>query len=588
MSNRPARKLAAVLHADVVGSTELVQLDESLAHERIRSTFQRFCRIITTYEGIAHELRGDAIVAEFARASDAACAALAFQNDSSEFNQRSGDAMSPALRVGISLAEVVIADGTMTGAGVVLAQRLEQLADSGGVVIQATAAETIPRRLPFDLENLGDQTLKGFEQPVRAYALRLRRGEQVPEADLPFAEDAAPVTPDKPSIAVLPFVNMSGDAEQEYFSDGITEDIITDLSKVSGLFVVARHSSFSFKDTTLDVTEIGTALGVRYLLEGSVRRAGDRLRINAQLLDAASGSHLWAERYDGALAEVFDLQDRITENVVAALAVTLTRAEQQRAMNKPTQHLKAYDYVLRGNAYHHLMTREDNAKAKKMYEQAIALDPGCAPAHAGLAWALVHDFNQAWTSQPEQSMRRALEHARQAVSLDDGLAMAHLALGDVYLWSWQQDQAVTEGRRAIALDPSYADGHFALAVFLTYAGHAEEAVLQAKKALRFNPVHANRLYYIALARASFGARNYQDAVQAAEQSLARGFTRSAHVLMAASYAQLGRMVDARRHAEEHLKTDPGFSLDQAMRRVPYKDPADLAHIVNALCKAGLR
>ena len=297
-----SRKLAVILHADVVGSTSLVQQDETLAHKRIQATFHQFSETISSYGGVTHELRGDALVAEFDRASDAVPAALAFQILNGEFNARLNDDIQPQLRIGISLGEVIIADNTITGAGVVLAQRLEQLADSGGIVVQGAVSETVPTRMPFDFESLGEQKLKGFELPVRAFAVSLKSGESVPlpepnanklDKTVPLNESSVQsVTTEigKPSIAVLPFNNMSGDEEQEYFSDGMTEDMITELSRFHDLFVIARHSSFAFKNQAFDIVDIGNKLGVQYLVEGSVRKSSGHVRITAQLIEVATGS----------------------------------------------------------------------------------------------------------------------------------------------------------------------------------------------------------------------------------------------------------------------------------------------------------
>ena len=589
MSESPSRKLAVILHADVVGSAELVQKDETLAHERIQSGFRRCSETIEPYGGTTQELRGDALVAQFGRASDAVMAAIVFQADNTQFIATLEDEIQPWLRVGIAIGEVVIADNTVTGSGVVLAQRLEQLADPGGVFIQGAVYETVPKRLPFEYQSYGDQNLKGFEEPVRAYAVTLKSGEVVPASEfVDEPENATLELPDKPSIAVLPFTNISGDTEQEYFSDGITEDLITDLSKVSGLFVIARNSSFVFKETATNVTQMGKALGVRYVLEGSVRRAGDKLRINAQLIEAASGNHLWAERYDGDLTDIFTLQDQITENVVAALAVTLTRAEEKRALGKETQDLQAYDYVLRGNAYHQHMTKEDNLKAKEMFERAIERDPKYAPAYAGLAWVLVHNSNQGWSSNAQRTLKVALENAEMAVVLDDSLAKAHMVLGDVYCWMKQGEQAVAEGRRAIALDPSYADGHMALAYYLVTAGYAEEAVGEVQKALRFNPIHASRLYYQILCASHYMLNQYEAAVEAGEQAVSRDPNHYIpHALLAAALAQSEKMDEARRHAREVLRLNPSFSLRQYAEFLPFKNKADINHRVAGMRKAGL-
>ena len=307
-----SRKLAVILHADVVGSTALVQKNETLAHERIQSAFENFSEIIKAYGGIAREIRGDALVAEFDRASDAVAAALAFQIINGEFNSTLIDDIQPQLRIGISLGEVIIADNTITGAGVVLAQRLEQLAEPGGAVVQGSVSETVPSRMPFEFEGLGEQMVKGFDQPVRAFIATLKSGEKPPAPDemvsASEATPSGPQIPDEPSIAVLPFTNMSNDPEQEYFSDGITEDIITALSKISSMLVIARNSTFIYKGKAVDVKQVGRDQGVRYVLEGGVRKAGNRVRITAQLIDTTTGQHRWAERYDRNMEDIFAVQ----------------------------------------------------------------------------------------------------------------------------------------------------------------------------------------------------------------------------------------------------------------------------------------
>ena len=347
-------KLAVILHADIAGSTALVQQDEHLAHERIQESFLRFSDVIEKYRGRVLEVRGDALLGEFDRASDAVTATLAFQADQAYYLSRLKDDLKPVIRVGIAMGEIVIGDNTVTGAGVVLAQRVEQLADPGGVCITEALHEALPRRMPFDLENLGEQVLKGFDDPVRVYRVELSAGQSVPAPQQHNQREASPKRPklmvativmalvvaagtyywfktqlpqeepvlvermayplpDKPSIAVLPFTNLSNDAQQEYFADGMTEDLITDISKVSGLFVIARNSVFTYKGQAVKVRQVAEELGVRYVMEGSVRRVGNQVRINAQLIDATTGGHIWADRYDGSLEDVFSMQDKITK-----------------------------------------------------------------------------------------------------------------------------------------------------------------------------------------------------------------------------------------------------------------------------------
>jgi TolB-like protein/class 3 adenylate cyclase len=335
--DRLSRKLAVILHADVVGSTSLVQKNETLAHERIQAAFHKFSETIHSYGGITCELRGDALVAEFERASDAVTTALVFQSLNREFSSALNDEIQPQLRVGISLGEVVIADNTVTGEGVVLAQRLEQLADTGGIVVQGAVSETVPTRMPFHFESLGEHKLKGFELPVRAFSVSLKPGESVPapESDVySRSESILSNRPSKlhvsseagkPSIAVLPFKNMSGDPEQEYFSDGISEDIVTELARFHDLFVIARHSSFSFKNQALDISDIGQKLGVQYLVEGSIRKSAGRVRITAQLIEVATGSHIWADRYDRELEDIFAVPCRDENSIAPRPVMTIAR-----------------------------------------------------------------------------------------------------------------------------------------------------------------------------------------------------------------------------------------------------------------------
>ena len=343
MQESPSRKLTVIMHADVVGSTALVQANETLTHQRIRDTLQRFSEAISAQGGTAHEVRGDALVAEFPSASDAVEAALSFQTANSARLEDVTDDIKPVLRVGIAMGEVVVADDTVTGEAVVMAQRLGQLAEPGGVCIQGMTKDTIPKRLSYRYEQLGQQVLKGFSEPVLAYT--------VERADARAAADPPPETssefvslelPDEPSIAVLPFANMSGDPEQEYFSDGITEDIITVLSRISGLLVIARNSTMVYKGQAVDVKQVGREQGVRYVLEGSVRKAGNRIRVTAQLIDATTGHHRWAERYDRDLDDIFAVQDEIAGHITVEMRAELTEGEQARMRAKGVSSIEAW------------------------------------------------------------------------------------------------------------------------------------------------------------------------------------------------------------------------------------------------------
>lgn len=488
MAEHSPRKLAVILHADIVGSTALVQKNESLAHGRMQDVFRRFSATIESYGGIAHEIRGDALVAEFARASDAVSAALAFQFANENHNKGVTDDIRPEIRIGISLGEVVIADGTITGAGVVLAQRLEQLAGPGGVNIQGAAYETVPQRLPLKYESLGEQEVKGFEEPVRVYRVGLEYGQTIPPPDPSVRPDKPALElPDKPSIAVLPFTNMSGDPDQEYFADGITEDIITELSKFRWFFVIARNSTFVFKGQAIDLRHVGRDLGVRYVLEGSVRKAANRVRVSAQLIDAETGNHVWAERYDRSLEDIFELQDEITATIAAAIEPELAGSERKRALRKPTEHLGAWDLLQRGAALLWQHDRTSVLDGLKTIRQAVALDPGFGEAYGYLAFGAFFLLVYEWTDEPDATLQQGLADAGRAISIEPRDYFAHHALGRLNTLAGDHPAAIRALETCVDLNPNFALGYVGLAEAHVYAGSPEAAISYADKAIRLSP-----------------------------------------------------------------------------------------------------
>jgi len=451
--------LAVILHADVASSTELVQQDKEIAHARMRDAFRRFSNTIESFSGHILELRGDALLAQFERASDAVTAALSFQVDNAYSNTRIKDDIRPTIRVGISMGEVVIADNTVTGPGVVQAQRVEQVAEPGGVCITTAIREALSKRMPFDLENLGDRLLKGFDDPVRVYRVDLIPdhaipvppldkqqkslsrtqkilaamfvtvlliaggaaywvNSQTPQEEPADIERMAYPLPDKPSLAVLPFNNLSNDADQEFFADGITEDLITDISKISGLFIIARNSVFTYKGKAVKVRQVAEELGVRYVMEGSVRRAGNQVRVNAQLIDATTGGHIWAERYDGKLDDVFSIQDRITQSIVSALSVVLTNPEQDHLGQGDPVDPQAYDAFLLGWRHFRRNTPKDFSAARDYFEQAITIDPQYSRAYASLAELFMETRAREWTTAlgigPDALRRKATNYLETA------------------------------------------------------------------------------------------------------------------------------------------------------------------------------
>ena len=619
------RKLAVLLHADVAGSTKLVQRNESIAHARITNAFNRFSAVIESYGGIVHEVRGDALVAEFQRASDAVGASIAFQDANGQNNRQHGDGISPEIRVGISLGEVVIADSTVTGPGIVLAQRVEQLAALGGVCLTGAVHEAIPGRMPFAYTDLGEQSAKGFDDPVRVYAVELKAGEGIPPPDAPVvkasrrhhawiasaailtlvvagamasmnwwqdvgvadSEPSSHALPDTPSIAVLPFTNIGDDPEQEYFADGMTEDLITDLSKLSGLFVIARNSTFAYKGKAVDVRAVAKDLGVRYVLEGSARRAGDRTRINAQLLDATTGVHLWSERYDREVGDIFALQDEVTQRIVAALHVKLSEQEGRALVHAPTDNIEAYDHYLRGSQFISRATKESMVSARQMFKRALELDPNYAGAYASMGSTHWFDWIFQWRKGPE-SLMRSFELAQKALALDDSLAMAHRNMGQVLIWQKRNEDAIAAVERAIGLEPNQAYSHTWLAFVLNFSGRPAEAIESVQKAMRLNPKDPFfQLFTLGFAYSLTG--QYDEAIATLKRSMSRHpqFLPN-HTELTFAYAQLGRSKEAKAQAAEILRLNPKFSLETWAKRLPFNDPSVLEGHVNALRDAGLK
>ncbi|MGB5468237.1 MAG: tetratricopeptide repeat protein [Sedimenticolaceae bacterium] len=625
--DRLAGKLAVILHADVVGSTTLVQQDEQKAHQRIQDSFQRFGKTISKYRGQVRELRGDALLAVFERASDAMSAALSFQSGQFNYIAQLDDNIRPLVRVGIAMGEVVIADDTITGAGVVLAQRLEQLADPGGLCITPAVREAMPQRLPFELENIGEQQLKGFDEPIGVYRVSLAPGATVPApepgrssgpaasstgtrvltAALLLAVIAAAVigfvswqpeelagsgpglqmSSEKSSIAVLPFKNMGGDPAQDYFADGITDDLTTDLSRISGLFVVARNSSFSYKGRSVDVRTVSQELGVRYVLEGSVRRVGDQIRINAQLVDGSSGGHLWAERFDGTMADVFALQDHVNRKIVTALEVSLTAADEKRLEQAETTSPEAYDVLLRGIEQYNRRSRDTIAEARDLFTRAATLDPDYARAYANIALTYATELNRNWTQDRERSARLGLEFAEKALAIDERIPQIYLTRSVLYLSQGKHQAALEAAQRTIEVHPNYADGYASLAFIQSYSGQLEAALASLDRAKLINP-QGTDIYLEVEGRVLFLLERYGEALTILEKAAQRNPALDRiHLILAATYAELGRLEDAAWSVEEALSISSDISVAKERREANYLRASDSDLYIDALRKAGV-
>ena len=595
--NRRSGKLAVILHADIAGSTELVQQDEHLAHERIQDTFQRFNDSIEKYHGRVRELRGDALLAEFERASDAVSATLTFQAAQAAYIKTLNDNIRPIVRVGIAMGEVIIADNTVTGAGVVLAQRVEQLAEPGGLCITAAIHEVLPQRLPFDQENLGEQQLKGFDEKIRVYAVSLHSGDSIPEPETPLnSKSESPKLPDKPSIAVLPFTNMSGDPEQDYFSDGITEDITTALSYFTGLFVIARNSAFSYKGQSVDARQVASELGVRYLLEGSVRRMGNRIRITGQLISATTGSHIWAERFDGNLDEIFELQDEISRKIVGSIMPHIELAEFDRSRGLQPTSLSSYELSLKAKSRVYDSFRSGDANelqiAIDIAHTALAQDARNTHALWSLCIANLERYLFRWSSDPDEDLNQAFKMAESIVQVDSSNADGHGLLGCVRIYRREFDLALADFSRALSLNPNAAINLFLAAWGESLAGLPIMARKHAELGLRLSPRDMDiwlGTAYLSLTQASFTEQDFAEAIKWGQLSIqlhSKAPIRRA--LMVACCAYTGDFEQAVRQVDELKLFSPDF-IPAILRGdlLLYKMPNHNQLLVEGLRKAGL-
>jgi adenylate cyclase len=584
VAERVNRKLAAILAADVVGYSRLMGADEAgtlAALKRHREAI--FDPAVAAHNGRIVKLIGDGVIAEFGSVVDAVSCALSVQRSSATIPDQGASQPTIVLRIGINLGDVIIEGDDIYGDGVNVAARLEPLAEPGGICVSSIVNESVGNRIDVRFQDGGEISVKNIDRPIRVWKWHpsattsaISRSVARPEPNVAAA-----------SIAVLPFTNMSGDPEQEYFSDGISEDIITDLSKIGGLTVIARNSSFTYKGRSVDLRTVGRDLGVRSLLEGSIRRAGKRVRITAQLIDAATSTHLWADRYDRDLTDIFEVQDEVVEKIVGALAVTLTQGEQQRLRRHGTSNVEAYECWLRARALLTRGTRESILEARAMYRRAIEFDHNFAAPHAGLAFAAIAEHASGWALDSAQALLEAERWARRALELNDQEPVSHMALGNVLLWRRDHEGALVEFRRMIALDPNFAQGHTATGLALMYAGEPAQALEPFAKAMRLDPHYPDIVLHF-LAQANFSLGKYEIAAQQLLDRVARNpSTDASRMLLASCYGHLGRAEDARAVWAELLKVNPDFSLMQRARVLPYKNLDDFERIREGLAKAGL-
>jgi adenylate cyclase len=580
--------------ADVAGYSRLMHDDEETTHARLTALLADVIKpTVAEHGGRIVKNTGDGFLAEFSSAVQAVRAAARFQSAVGELQKNDAEDRRLLFRVGINIGDVIVEPHDIFGDGVNIAARLEGIAEPGGTCISSSAYDQVRGKVDIAFEDMGPQALKNIAEPIRVWRVKLGSNTRSAAPTAVPAGTSRPLAlPDKPSIAVLPFQNMSGDPEQEYFADGMVEDIITALSRFKSLFVIARNSSFTYKGKAVDIKQVGRELGVRYVLEGSVRKAGNRLRITAQLVEAETGNHLWAERYDRVLMDVFAIQDEAARTIAAMLTAHVNKAEVERTLLKPPLSWEAYDYYMRAantfTSYWSSYEVEEVYEARRLLERSISLDPKYARAYAMLS----NTHTTVW-AQPldgdylnPAALVRACELASKAVRLDPGLPQAHALLGMALNWMHQHDASLEAFEKAIALNPNYTDWRFASALVL--AGEPTRAIRAVEAHMRLDP------FYLPTAPSWLGLsyyllNQYQKALSALRECATRAPNlRGGHVLLAATYAQMGRLEEARAETAEVLRLEPRYTIQGTQSRLyGFKLAEHAEHLFDGLRKAGL-
>ncbi len=621
------RKLAAILSADVKGYSRLMEDDEEATVRTITGYREVMTGLIEGQNGKVVDAKGDNLLAEFPSVVDAVRCAVKVQKELKLRNNELPENKKMEFRIGINLGDVIEEEETIYGDGVNIAARLEGLAEGGGICISRTAFDQVKNKLDVGYEYLGEHSIKNIAEPVRVYKVLMEPeyadkviGEERPKQkqwrwaavasavvlivvagafaiwhfyfpppmEVASVEKMAFPLPDKPSIAVLPFENMSGEPKQEYFSDGLTDQIINGLSKIPNLFVISRNSTFTYKGKPVKVQQVSEELGVRYVLEGGVQKAGDRIRITAQLIDAIKGHHVWSERYDRVLEDIFAIQDDITLEIAKAMRIELIEGEQARLWHRgTTTNLKAYEKVLEGMSYNYRYTKEDNTRARQLFEQAIALHSGYANAYSMVGWTHWNDARFGWVESRAKSMKMAFKYAQKAIELDDTLDYAHTLIGGIYLLKRQYEKNIAQAERAISLNPNGAHNNIFMAGALGCSGRWEESIGFAEKAMRLAPFPPTYYFWL-LGRSYFMTGQYDKAVETFKKAVhVNPDYLVAHAFLAACYISLDRQAEAAAEAKEVLRINPKFSLESYTKTLPYKNRADIERYVVALRKAGL-
>jgi adenylate cyclase len=581
------RRLAAILAADVVGYSRLIRVDEEGTIAALKALRAELIDPrITEHHGRIVKLMGDGMLAEFPSVVDAVRTAVETQQAVVEHNADLPKEQRIEFRVGINLGDVVIDGDDIHGDGVNVAARLEGLAEPGGICISGKVYEEVRDRTDLAFEDLGEQEVKNIDRPVRAYRIRIDRTS---DSSLISGQSSTP--PDRPAIAVLPFENMSGDAEQAYFADGLTEDLITALAAWRWFPVIARYSSFAFRNTDQPLSAVARELGARYIVEGSVRRAGERVRVTTELVDATTGHQLWAQRYDRDIRDIFALQDEITESVVISIEPELSQAERTRAMRKPPGNLDAWDLVMKAQGHAFEFSKQGNTKAFELLRQALALEPGLPYALSMLALCSYKDAILGFSSDRDGSLAEARRAAERAVAIDDRDWLAHAILGIILVWTERRfERALEHEERATMLNPSSTWARAFLSCVLEFGGAPEKAIPELEAALRLDPHSPFATFFNAdLAIAHFVQGRFDDAIEYASRAIDISPANvRARQRLAASLAQAGRIEEAQDAFRELLRRQPDLSVAYIDETYPFRHAEDRELFIEGLSKAGLR
>jgi adenylate cyclase len=575
------RRLAAILAADVVGYSRLMEIDEVATLTALKTRRKAILEpLVAQHQGRIFKVTGDAVMIEFPSPVNAVQCAIELQVRMAAANGDLPDDRQVHLRIGVNLGDVLIEGSDLYGDSVNIAARLESLAEPGGILISGSTYEHVTNKVRACFDDLGTRILKNITKPVHVY-----RATGTPRVAVTTG------AVDKPAIAVLPFVNMSEDQDQDYFSDAITENIITGLSRFRDLFVIASNSTFAYKGRSVNVQDVSRELGVRYILEGSVQRIADSVRITARLIDGMTGRHLWVERYDRCGEDIFALQDEVTELIVGTLATSyggrLRKAWQNRGEGSLTRNMLALDYFHRGMESLNGFNKDDNEQARTLFQQSAHLDPSFAKPLSKISWTHMLDATFGWSENATESLAKGLEFAKAAIELDDDEAWGHHALAGYHMFNGRYDQAIGAFEKAVSLNPNDPDILTDFGWCLNYSGQAKDGLELARKAVRLNP-HCPEWYIAQLGQIYFDARQYEEAI-ATLAGLRSLDTVPIRLTQAASHAALSHREEAARAIQRVFELDPQASLGRwtSAERAPYKEPKDLEHFRSNLRKAGL-